>query len=63
MDIQLIIVIIIGLAVVAILLRNIYRLFFVENKNQYCGGCTGCSVSKEWKKDKEVDPYTSYLNR
>ncbi len=63
MDIQLIIVIIIGFAVAAILLRGIYRLFFVENKSGYCGGCTGCSMSKEWKEDKEVDPYTSYLNQ
>ena len=63
MDIQLIIVIIIGLAVAAILLRGIYRFFFVETKSGYCGGCTGCSRSKEWKEDKEVDPYTSYLNQ
>ena len=63
MDIQLIIVIIIGVAVAAILLRGIYRFFFVENKNGYCGGCTGCPLSKDWKEDEEVDPYTSYLNQ
>ena len=63
MNIQLIIVIIIGVAVAAILLRSIYRFFFVENKNGYCGGCTGCSLSKERKEEEEVDPYTAYLNQ
>ena len=63
MDIQLIIVIIIGVAVAAILLRGIYRFFFVENKNGYCGGCTSCPLSKDWKEDEEVDPYTAYLNQ
>lgn len=62
MDLQLIIVIIIGVAVAAILLRGIYRFFFIEKKEGYCGGCTGCSLSKEWKEEDEVDPYTSYLN-
>lgn len=63
MNIQLIIVIVIGIAVAAILLRNLYRFFFVEKKEGYCGGCTGCSLSKDWKeKDEEVDPYTSYMN-
>lgn len=61
MNIQLIIVIVIGIAVAAILLRNLYRFFFVEKKEGYCGGCTACSLSKKWEEDKkEVDPYTSY---
>ena len=63
MDIQLIIVIIIGIVIAAILLRSIYRFFFVEKKNGYCGGCTGCSLSKDWKEEEEIDPYTSYLNQ
>ena len=63
MDIQLIIVIIIGVTVGAILLRSIYRFFFVENKNGYCGGCTGCALSKDWKEKEETDPYTAYLNQ
>lgn len=62
MDLQLIIVIIIGIAVAALLLRSVYRFFFVEKEGGYCGGCTGCSLSKEWKEEEEVDPYTSYLN-
>lgn len=62
MDLQLIIVIIIGVAVAAILLRNVYRFFFEEKKEGYCGGCTGCSLSKDIKEEEELDPYTSYLN-
>lgn len=60
MDIQLIIVILIGLAVAAILIRNVYRFFFVERKNKYCGGCTGCSLSQEWT-EETVDPYRQHL--
>lgn len=63
MDVQLIIVIIIGVAVAAILLRGIFRFFFVKSKNGYCGGCTGCSLSKDWKEEEEVDPYTAYLHQ
>lgn len=63
MNIQLIIVIMIGIAVAAILLRSLYRFFFVENKDGHCGGCSGCSFSKNWKEADEVDPYTSYLNQ
>ena len=62
MDLQLIIVIIIGIAVATIVLRNVYRFFFVEKKNGHCGGCTGCSLSKEWKEEEKPNPYTSYLN-
>ena len=60
MNSQLIIVILIGIAVAAILLRNIYSFFFVEKKEGYCGGCTGCSLSKE-KEEGVQNPYTSYL--
>lgn len=63
MNTQLIIVIIIGVIVAAIILRSIYRFFFVKDKNSgYCAGCTGCSLSKDWEEDKEIDPYRSYLN-
>ncbi len=62
MDLQLIIVFIIGVAVAAILLRGIYRFFFVKKEGGHCGGCTGCSLSREWKEEDEVDPYTSYLH-
>lgn len=62
MNTQLIIVIIIGVAVGAILLRSIYRFFFVKNQEGYCGGCKGCSLSKKWKEEDKVDPYTSYLH-
>lgn len=63
MDIQLIIVIFIGVVVAAILLRGVYRFFFEEKKEGYCGGCTGCSLSREPnKKADEHNPYTWYLN-
>ena len=62
MNLQLIIVIIIGIAVAAIILRNVYRFFFLEKKEGYCGGCTGCSLSKEWKEEEKANSYTSYLN-
>lgn len=52
MNIQLIIVILIGVVIATILLRGIYRFFFVEKKDGYCGGCTGCSLSKDWKEEK-----------
>ena len=62
MNIQLIIVIIIGLVIAAIILRGIYRFFFGEKKEGYCGGCTGCNLSKDWKEEETPDPYTSYLH-
>lgn len=62
MNIQLIVVVIIGITVAAILLRNMYRFFFVEKEDGYCGGCTGCGLSKKWNEEDEVDPYTAYLN-
>src|SRR5690554_6925633 len=45
MDIQLLIVIIIGITVGTILLRGIYRFFFVKKDVSYCGGCTMCELS------------------
>lgn len=47
MDIQWIIVIIIGIAVAAKLIHSLYKLFFVKKDTPYCGGCTGCEVSKK----------------
>lgn len=47
MNIQLIIVIIIGIVVGIILARAVYRFFFTERDSSYCGGCTGCDVSKK----------------
>ena len=61
MDLQLIIVIFIGLVVAAVIILNVYRFFFVTDINKnHCGGCTGCSMSKEWEEDKQ-DPYRAYL--
>ncbi|WP_139224201.1 FeoB-associated Cys-rich membrane protein [Proteiniphilum acetatigenes] len=47
MDIQLFIVIIIGIAVGIILARVVYRFFFTERDPSHCGGCTGCDIQKE----------------
>jgi hypothetical protein len=46
MDIQLIIVIIIGIAVGFILLRHIYNFFFTKKDTSYCAGCKGCEPIK-----------------
>ena len=54
MNIQLFIVIIIGIIVGIILARAIYRFFFTEKDHSMCGGCTGCDISKE---------QTNHLNR
>lgn len=64
MNTQLIIVIIIGIIVAALILRSIYRFFFVKDElNGNCVGCTGCFLSKEWdEEEEEKDPYRSYLN-
>ncbi|MGV8964625.1 MAG: FeoB-associated Cys-rich membrane protein [Candidatus Saccharimonadaceae bacterium] len=61
MNLQLIIVILIGLLIAAFLIRSIYRFFFGEKKDRYCGGCSGCSLSKDWKEEETPDPYTSHL--
>ncbi len=47
MNIQLFIVIIIGIVVGIILARALYRFFFTERGNSSCGGCTGCDIYKE----------------
>lgn len=63
MDIQLIIVILIGIAVAALLVRNVYRFFFtIDRKENPCGGCTACGVSKQWNKEAPKDPYRAYLD-
>ena len=52
MDIQLLIVIIIGITVGTILLRGIYRFFFFILDVSYCGGCTMCELSNPPPKKK-----------
>lgn len=47
MNIQLIIVILIGIVVSAIVIRGIYRFFFVKKESGFCNGCTGCEVGKK----------------
>lgn len=47
MDIQLFVVIIIGIAVGFILLRNLYRFFFTKRNTSFCAGCKGCEPIKK----------------
>ena len=50
MDIQFLIVILIGIAVAVKLVHEIYKLFFVEKDSLYCNGCTMCDLPKQKKK-------------
>ena len=51
MNIQLILTLMIGIAVVLILLRNIYKFFFVKKGSPSCGSCNLCQFpyNKEMK--------------
>ncbi len=46
MDLQLLIVIIIGIITGIILLRQIWN-FFTREDVSHCGGCKGCEISKK----------------
>ncbi len=45
MSLQLFIVIIIGIIVSVIVIRGIYRFFFVKNESGFCGGCKACDFN------------------
>lgn len=47
MDIQLLIVILVGVVVAFILLRNIYRFFFDKNSSNGCGSCNACEFNTQ----------------
>ena len=47
MDLQLFIVIIIGIVVGIILLRQIYHFFFIQKDLTRCGGCNMCDLPKK----------------
>lgn len=47
MNVQLIIIILIGIAVAARLGIGIYKFFFVKSDNHYCGSCSGCDISSK----------------
>jgi hypothetical protein len=49
-NIQLIIVVLIGIAVVAKLGYEIYRFFFVKKDAPYCNGCSMCEFNEIKKK-------------
>lgn len=47
MDIQLFIVIIIGIVTGIILLRQIYYFFFIQKDHTRCGSCNMCDLPKK----------------
>ncbi|WP_436416437.1 hypothetical protein [Petrimonas sp.] len=47
MNLQLAIVIIIGIIVSVIVIRGIYRFFFVKKESGFCGGCNACEFNPE----------------
>lgn len=47
MDLQLFIVIIIGIIVSLIVIRGIYRFFFVKKESGFCGSCNACEFNPE----------------
>jgi 7-cyano-7-deazaguanine synthase in queuosine biosynthesis len=51
MDIQLIIVILIGIAVGIVLLRQVWH-FFTSKETSHCGGCTMCELPQPEKREK-----------
>lgn len=50
MDIQLFIVIIIGIIVGIILLNQLYKFFFTKKDTTFCNGCSGCDIPAEYSK-------------
>lgn len=49
MDFQLFIVIVIGIGVAAIVVRSLYRFFFVKRDSSYCNGCKMCDLPEKKK--------------
>ena len=47
MDLQLFIVIIIGIVVGIVLARGVYRFFFIKKDHSICGSCPGCTIPKK----------------
>ncbi|MDO5522859.1 MAG: hypothetical protein Q4G48_02305 [Bacteroidia bacterium] len=47
MSLQLLIVIIIGIVVAIVIIRGIYRFFFVKKETGFCGGCKACEFHPE----------------
>ncbi len=45
MSLQLFIVIIIGIIVSIIVIRGIYRFFFVKKESGFCGSCNACEFN------------------
>lgn len=56
MNLQLFIVILIGIITGIILLRQIYRFFFTQKDTPRCGGCTLCALPDLKKETGESLP-------
>ena len=65
MSLQLLIVIIIGIVVSIVVVREIYRFFFVKRASGSCGGCQGCDFNRfpnasRWAGDVDFFPADVY---
>lgn len=55
MDIQLIIVVLVGIVVSYILIRGVYRFFFVNKKSSgICGSCNMCEFNPQNADKRDV---------
>lgn len=54
MNLQLFIVIIIGIIVGVLLIREIYRFFFVKKDYSRCGSCNMCDLPKQQQNCRKV---------
>ncbi|MCE5179020.1 MAG: hypothetical protein LLF81_07755 [Porphyromonadaceae bacterium] len=54
MDIQLFIVILIGIITGIILLRQIYHFFFIQKDHTRCGGCNMCELPHKEKTEEVI---------
>ncbi|MDD2315345.1 MAG: hypothetical protein PHS25_10055 [Proteiniphilum sp.] len=61
MDIQLIIVILIGIVTGIILLRQVWH-FFTRKDNSYCGGCNMCELPQKEKTEERISRSHSFLS-
>jgi hypothetical protein len=63
-DIQLIIVIAIGIVTLFFILRSMYRFFFTKRSTSYCDSCKMCKPIKyNVKKEEGNDIHKSIVNR
>lgn len=54
MNIQLLIVIVIGVTVGIILLRKLYEFFFTKKDASFCGGCKACDLGEIQRENRKL---------